>query len=538
MAKTIINKCPNCGTWCQAEGKGIVGKLFRGWSNSIEESSQTGKKLLGGLGENAGTLIGAYAGGFNGLIEAVAGDKFQFVCPECGAKWSTNDESDDESNLYHFECEVSELIGQFAETASKGKSDVEAYARRVQAKLSDGRNSDLTRLYLNNLMAATYYEIGDSAKANSFVKAASEIAPEFPLSLVLRGYVMGAGRNSSDALVALKALIRYKEFESDDQTLYTETQYHDRFVEIQNRYSSDFLSIPPEQRRFLYLVDGNIDEKLSTIPETVRLLPLSHLPTELELLGVPQDNMLYICHPYKGNLYIPSDEYQLELLRDELHEFCYIMERLGAKRITLSDAQANQNSEERDCSIDMKAGVGYKGYSINGHVGHQESNSFDTMFQKELAERREFLCTPDVCPYLPTDVVWYPHRQEWQRKVSSRLEGRLIKDTYNISTSHSETVTGAKKLAIEAEVKALGASLNAGYDSASDFSIKQTESYSQQIEVEFYPMDSYQAENKQIPPTSSITKPEMQKSKKNWTVICLVAVIVALLTLLALVLLN
>ena len=70
-----------------------------GWGNSIEESSQTGKKLLGGLGESAGAFIGSYAGGVNGIIEAIAGDKFQFVCPECGAKWSTDDESDDESKL-------------------------------------------------------------------------------------------------------------------------------------------------------------------------------------------------------------------------------------------------------------------------------------------------------------------------------------------------------------------------------------------------------------------------------------------------------
>lgn len=534
MEKTIMNKCPNCGTWCGAESKGLVGRLLSGWGDSIVNASEQGGKYLGGLGEFAGAAIGTYTGAINGAINAVAGDKFQFECSKCGAKWSTDDESDDESNLYHFECEVSELLGQFAETASKGKNDIEVYARRVQAKLSDGRNSELTRLYLNNLMAATYYEIGDSAKANSFVKEALKIAPDFPLSLVLRGYIIGAGRNSSDSLVALGSLIRYKEFESDDQVLYTEAQYHDRFVEIQNRYSSNFLSIPPEQRRFIYLIDGNIDDKLNTMPEIVRLLPLSHLPTELELLGVPQDNMLYICHPYKGNLYIPSDEYQLELLRDELHEFCYIMERLGAKRITLNDAQANQHSEERDSSTDIKAGGGYKGYSGNGHVGQQESNSFDTMFQKELAECREFLCNPGLPPYLPTDLVWYSHRQEWQRKVSSRLEGRLIKDTYNISTSHSETVTGAKKLAIEAEVKALGASLNAGYDSASDFSIKQTESYSQQIEVEFYPMDSY----KQVASTSSVTEPEKQKVKKSWTVVALVAVIVVLIAVLSVMLLK
>lgn len=534
MKKTILNKCPNCGTWCEAESEGLIGRLFSGWGNSIVDASETGGKYLGGLGEFAGAAIGTYTGAINGVIEAVAGDKFQFECPRCGAKWSTDEESDDESNLYHFECEVSELLGQFSEIANKGKDDVEAYIRRVQAKLSDSRNSELTRLYLNDLMAAAYNEQGDSAKANSFIKAAMEINPEFLLSTVLRGYIMGIGRNSADALVALKSLIRYKEFESYDQVLYTEAQFHDRFVEIQHKYSSDFLSIVPEQRRFLYLIDGNLDDKLKTLPETVRVLPSSHLPTDLELLGVPQENMLYICHPYKSNLYIPSDEYQLELLRDELHEFCYIMEYLGAKRITLSDAQAYQQSEEIKHSTDIKAGGGYKGVSGNGHVGQQESNSFDTMFQKELAEKREFLCTPNTRPFVPTNLVWYSHRDQWQKKVNSRLEGRLIKDKYNISTSHSETVSGAKKIAIEAEVKALEASINGGYDSASDFSIKQMESYFQQIEVEFYPMDSY----KQDSQTSPAIEPEKQKTRKNWVVVVLVAVIVVLVAALAVLLLR
>ena len=534
MAKTILNKCPNCGTWCEAESKGLIGRLFSGWGNSIVDASETGGKYLGGLGEFAGAAIGTYTGAINGVFEAVAGDKFQFECPRCGAKWSTDEESDDESNLYHFECEVSELLEQFSDIVNKGKDDVEAYIRRVQAKLSDSRNSVLTRLYLNNLMAAAYNEQGDSAKANSFIKAAMEIKPEFLLSTVLRGYIMGIGRNSADALVALKSLIRYKEFDSDDQVLYTEAQFHDRFVEIQHKYSSDFLSIAPEQRRFLYLIDGNLDDKLKVLPETVKILPLSHLPTDLELLGVPQDNMLYICHPYKGNLYIPSDEYQLELLRDELHEFCHIMECLGAKRITLSDTHANQQCEAGTHSTNINAGGSYKEYSGSAHVGQQVSQSLDTMFQKELAECREFLCTPDLRPYCPSDLAWYSHRQEWQRKVSSRLEGRLIKDTYNISTSHSETISGAKKLAIEAEVKALGASLNADYNNESDFSIKQSESYSQQIEVEFYPINSYT----KVASTSSVTEPEKQKVKKNWTVVALVAVIIVLIAALTVMLLK
>lgn len=42
MEKTIINKCPNCGEWCEAEAKGMVGSFFRDWGNILEQTSEMG----------------------------------------------------------------------------------------------------------------------------------------------------------------------------------------------------------------------------------------------------------------------------------------------------------------------------------------------------------------------------------------------------------------------------------------------------------------------------------------------------------------
>ncbi len=517
----------------------MVGRLFRGWGNTLVQTSEVGGKLLGGFGEFTGAAVGTYMGAANGLIEAVAGDKFQFVCPECGAKWSTDDEEDDQTPLYNLENEVLELVGNFGEACTGGKEGLDRFERQVQAKLSDSRNSDLTKIYLNNILAATQHEKGEDSKALSSVNKALSISQDSPLSLAIKGYVIGTGRNASDALTALTSLIQYKEFSSEnDSVIYTKEQYRNRFVEIQNRYAAEFLSISVEQRRFLYLVDGNIDDKLKSLPENVKLLPVSSLPTELEILGMPQDNTLYICHPYKSNMYIPSSDYQLELIRDELHEFCHIMECLGAKYISLRDSHSNNSDNAGNKIHSANASVGYEDKSVGASASIATNRSISDMVSQELSEVKEFLCTPDNKPYLPNDKVWYSHRQEWQRKVVSRLEGRLIKDVYTIATSHTESISNAKKLAVEAEVKALGADLNGGYQDESSYSIQQSESYTQQVEVEFYPLDEYETHHSNVAtPINTLLSEEKKTKKTNWTVVALVGVIVVLAVILGVVLL-
>ena len=87
MSKTILNKCPNCGTWCQAEKKGFFGRWSRGWDNAIDSGVETGEKLGGIPGAIiGGGLSSPWGMTFGGGLEAITGDKFQFVCPSCGAK--------------------------------------------------------------------------------------------------------------------------------------------------------------------------------------------------------------------------------------------------------------------------------------------------------------------------------------------------------------------------------------------------------------------------------------------------------------------
>ena len=541
MAKTIWNKCPNpnCGTWCQAEKKGFFGRWSRGWENSIETGMEAGEKI----GKDFGAIIGASLGSPFGMTvgggwEAVAGDKFQFECPKCGAKWSTDDENNDESELKAFEEEVVELIEKYHTVCNQGKKALESFVPRIQAKLGDRRNSDLTKVLLLDLFAVLYNEMGNKDRATTYIKESQKVNDKVPITDVVSSYLSEADRNAIDAYSSMKALMAYKEI-AEKNLFYTPAQCHDRFIEIQNIYAEQFLLIPVEKRRFLYLVDGNLDDKLTTLPDNVSLLPILQLPKDINFIGPHQENTLYICHPYKHNLYIPSTSYQLELLRDEVNEFCFVMDQLGAKHIELSDSHSKQQGENPSNAQTISAGGAYQVYSGKADISTSKKKAYDMIVQDAISKKQDFLCSKECPPQVPKEgLVWYPHRQQWQLQVKSRLEGRWISGQFTIATTRTETISNAKKLAVEADVKALGAELNVRYQNESDYQINQSESYSQQILVEFYPMDEYRSSaTNVIDRVISDSKPNGTTKKRNLPVIILATVVAILAIVLAVVLL-
>lgn len=539
MAKTILNKCPNCGEWCKAEKKGFFGRWSRGWENAIETGMETGEKI----GKDFGAIIGAGLGSPIGMTvgggwEAVAGDKFQFECPKCGAKWSTDDENNDESELKAFEEEVVELIEKYHTVCNQGKKALESFVPRIQAKLGDRRNSDLTKVLLLDLFAVLYNEIGNKDRANTYIKESQKVSHKVPITDVVSSYISEADRNAIDAYSSMKTLMAYKAI-AEKNLFYTPAQCHDRFVEIQNSYAEQFLSIPVEKRRFLYLVDGNLDDKLTTLPDNVSLLPILQLPKDINFIGPHQENTLYICHPYKHNLYIPSTSYQVELLRDEVNEFCFVMDQLGAKHIELSDFHSKQQGENPSNVQNISAGGAYQGYSGKADISTSKKKAYDMIVQDAISKKQDYLCSKDYPPQVPKEgLVWYPHRQQWQLQVKSRLDGRWISGQFTLATTRTETISNAKKMAVEADVKALGAELNVRYQNESDYQINQSESYSQQIQVEFYPMDEYRTSVSNVTDqVISDSKPNGTTKERNLHVIILATVVAILAIALAVVLL-
>lgn len=76
MAKTIINKCPNCGTWSEAEEKNLFGRFISSAQETAESASKIGNKLfskvgLGKVGEEVVGDVGAIVGIGRGMKDFV-----------------------------------------------------------------------------------------------------------------------------------------------------------------------------------------------------------------------------------------------------------------------------------------------------------------------------------------------------------------------------------------------------------------------------------------------------------------------------------
>lgn len=101
MKDSIIQRCPRCGNWCQAEYKGFFDKWIKTIKDQSSGLADWGGKYFGDSGKIVGGVIGGYSGFVNGSLHAIAGEHYQFRCPRCNSEWSTNDDANDEIDTYY-----------------------------------------------------------------------------------------------------------------------------------------------------------------------------------------------------------------------------------------------------------------------------------------------------------------------------------------------------------------------------------------------------------------------------------------------------
>lgn len=527
MKNSIIQECPNCGYWCEATSKGAFARFIgtiRGQSDTIGEF---GGEYLGNFGKFTGKVLGGVTGAPEGVFSAFVGDRYQFKCPRCHSTWSTDTDEEDQINTYNHRNKAWTIIEKVhAILANNNQNELKDYIGLIQNELADENCNSNTEACLHDTLAFVYMKQDEKTKALEQINRSLKLYDD-PNSRALKGCIMDEGRNSVDAYAAMKELIYYKKSENDSFFLSKEG-FNQRFRAIQNTYVNRFLEIPQQQRRFVYLVPGDLDEKLDQLPEDLFVLPIGNLPTEMDFVGAPKEQTLYVCHPYKPNLYIPYDRYDVELFRDELEEFCWIMDCLGAKRIEFSDGKSESQSDMSEKSDAVHLGGQYKG--IGGQVGasSESQSGLDIQTKELLMKGKTYDRSLTRSPYVPKDTVWLQHNQEWQRCCSSRLDGRLRECSLTLSTASSAAISESTRKKLEVEVDAMVVGVSGGIETSSASSNRNENTYIRKCHVEFYPMSEYQDQ----PVVSSSSEKAVQsknggKSNK-WLFLVLGGAIVAL----------
>jgi hypothetical protein len=496
----MIQRCPECGQWCEVEKEDFLDRASRGFNSAAEGARSVGASigsLFGKKGEKVGAILGGDAAGRSGLrilnatAESLFGDAFHFICPECGHEWSTDDPEDDQTEEYNAWLAkqkrkeyVIELRNKYPSLINASQQEKQEYVKELQHELADESNTDDQTATLYGTIAAAYQLIGDRNSALKAVNASLALS-EDDNTRVLKGIIMGQGRNAQDTYSAMQEVIHYKSPGAKSPFLST-PQIEEEFSMLQNTFSQNFLSLKLQQRKHLVICD-----ELTYLPQSFRVLPIAEIPTDVKFpAGHPVINTLYVCHPYRDDYYIPYESYEVEILRDEIDEFRTIMDHLGAKHIDYSDIFENGEDCSAQKKRDIHGGGDYAGqYSAHGTYESEDGSDITKKLRNAIEGSEDFLLAGK--PALPPDLVWYSHRLEWQRKCESRLAGRLVHSEFTISTSSSEMTTESERKKIEADLKILLASVEGGTEGSKSNMLKKEKERTWKVNVEFYPLSDY-----------------------------------------------
>ena len=297
---------------------------------------------------------------------------------------------------------------------------------------------------------------------------------------------MGEGRTPNDKYKTLQELIYCKESEKGEPFFFTQQEYLMKLEEQNLHYAEHFLEIPQNQRRFLV-----IDNELHYLPDSFKVLTINSIPTELQFpVGHPIDKQMYICHPLKPKMYLPIEDYQLELFRDEVKELCVLLQALGAKKLSITDNRSNEKSLDQKRKLDIEAGGGIK--TTEGNVkGAMSSESEEYLRIKNEFVRNQEFERSSILPCVPEGLVWYGHRADWQQMALQRNQGTLIHHHDYLSIQKNTLVNENEKKQLEADFKTLMAKGNGKVDMEKGRLFKENSDYIFELNVDFYPLSAY-----------------------------------------------
>lgn len=341
----------------------------------------------------------------------------------------------------------------------------------------EDRENELAQAY--DYLSALNWLIDENAAALKYINKSLKLIDDKG-SRGLRGLIKSEMGEESPYSI-LTDLVHYKK----NRYLITEKNYNEAFEKTICKYAESFTSIPPENRRFIIL-----SESFDVLPDGVFVLPLHHLPKDIFIMGDPEDNALYIRHPYNPNMYILAERYSIEIFRDKTSEFQKIMASIGAKHIDYIDTYSNQQktNTKNDKKGDAHIGGAKRGLEVKGESYNELDEQF--AFLDKVKKNCNYKL-PKKYPQLPTanELFWYPHEKEWQDLIELRLvEDRIDDLTFEVSVSQEETIAENTKKKLEMAVNLVLGNINAEGEVQKEWKYEKKSCHTWECKVEFYPL--------------------------------------------------
>lgn len=361
----------------------------------------------------------------------------------------------------------------------KKPEEITAYVNRTRSFLENREYSkistDHNNIWLNpycatgSIKPAIYYlkeQYGEVISACKNEKMQKEVS-DFFISIV-----EFEKENSSNAFAKLIELSSYKSklptILKDSLAVMTNEIYANK--------NNDFFNKDYRVRKMFIPIEKIADTSGGKVSEVL----ISELPDLVLPVGHPIPYEVYVGHPLDKNVYYPISSYQIELLKDKLHEFCYLVQCLGATELTIETYNASFSSKENNSRTDASAEIGS---FVKGTYHNDSKNKLYEEICNSMSVHQQF--TPNKESFIPDGLLWFKHEISWQRMASQRMIGGLTFHEERMETKKVQMLESRELTQVKAQVKALLVKADFTYDSEEESKFEQNENEILSIKVKF-----------------------------------------------------
>lgn len=259
MLKKMIQRCPNCGQWLETGRAGIIGRAFSGWVDGCVACGDVGSKIgekvgYKNIGAFLGGAFGSYISIFDGIDNAISGEHYQFECVSCGAKWSTDDENDDQTALYEkWEKEVAQLkkVKEKWQSAESHEDYTKVY-RLIKQYLKTFTDDQLIASLSDYAALCLWFKNGSIDDALEMITNSLNIF-DYNEGHAIKGLIL-SDKEELTPLESYSGMVEISKLlcDPEPQISYLELNtYKVKFNELANIYQNQIQHIPADDRKYI-----------------------------------------------------------------------------------------------------------------------------------------------------------------------------------------------------------------------------------------------------------------------------------------------
>lgn len=251
-----------------------------------------------------------------------------------------------------------------------------------------------------------------------------------------------------------------------------------------NKFKEAFNELQYDKRKMILVHD---EIKISS-SDAFLILDNSNLPKNIKFpLSHPKKDEIYIGHPYITESYLPFSTYEAYLFNDRFEEFSYFIQCLGAKSMSIKVIKENERNttDEINSKNEVSLEFGKKIIKNNVNISVDNHQDLEQSEDSKISRVRTQIYNPVRKPYIPENLLWYPHETSWHRLYQQRINGNILKHHDIISSRSNHSISKNEKLNLKIGLKTFFSELNINRDSFIENTINNSEYIEWEVSIEF-----------------------------------------------------